>query len=274
MPNKHGLDWFEQPETANDPETGVDKADELDLIPDFAASEIDLADAYDLDSLEGFSGIIQEEVPARYLNPRLLEPQTVAFQNARDLCNRIKFKPGENVFALISGKFIFGDIIEGLCCRRNVHMEECYIASLSANQENVDSLRNCTLVGGIDKLYIVLSYYFYSHERQNLVPYIYQELDNDDVQDFQLAFCNIHSKLILFKTPDGLYYTIHGSANLRSCNSIEQIQIIESKQLYDFNRKFITKLNELFATIDRKIGKRMRPQDVYDQAVKPLDKED
>ena len=255
-------------ETEFDIDTGIDFA--ADIMPDFEASETSLMDAYDLESLEGFGSILEEDIPARYTAPKLLEPQTVAFQNARDLCNKLRFKQGENVYALISGKFIFGDIIEGLVCRRNVRMDELYICSLSLNQENVDSLRNCQLYGGIGKLFIVLSYYFYAHERQHLVPYIYRELDTDEVDDFQLAFCNIHSKLILFKTPDGLYYTIHGSANLRSCNSIEQIQIIESRALYDFNRKFIENLNRLFSTVDRKVGRRMKPQDLFDNAVKPL----
>ena len=174
------------------------------------------------------------------------------FDNAKQFAKQIDLTPGARTFAWISGNFIFGDIIEAIIAERLVMPEEIYIASLSISQENIDSLRNVQIMAGpyLKRLSIVLSGYQYSHEKYRLVPYMYQELDNPE-NNFQVAFGGYHSKVITLRTINGHTITVHGSANLRSSNSIEQIAVeIDNEELHDFNADIIADICERFGTIN------------------------
>lgn len=48
-----------------------------------------------------------------------------------------------------------------------------------------------------------------------------------------------HAKVMLFEMTDGNCYTVEGSANLRSCSSIEQICITNDRDLLNFHRVWI-----------------------------------
>lgn len=129
--------------------------------------------------------------------------------------------------------------------------EEIYISSLSISQENIDSLKTILMIGCVKKLTLVLSAYFYSHEKFDLVPYLYQELDVGDV--LQVAFINVHTKIIAIKTALGNTLTIHGSANLRSSKSIEQLMVERDPELYEFNAHIMDELAARFGTINHDI---------------------
>jgi len=55
-----------------------------------------------------------------------------------------------------------------------------------------------------------------------------------------------HSKILLFATTSPArsrrYWTIEGSANLRSCNNLEQIALSAGRDLYEFHRGWIERL--------------------------------
>ena len=88
------------------------------------------------------------------------------------------------------------------------------ISTLSLSQDNIDSLANLLDWGYIDELNLIVSAYWFSHERWSLVPYCYERLDKED--KFQLAVAGIHTKTCQFETLGGKRIVIHGSANLRS----------------------------------------------------------
>ena len=77
----------------------------------------------------------------------------------------------------------------------------------------------------LESLRLVLSDYFYPHEKApgRLVPYIYERLDVDDVLD--VAFASVHAKIATIETTDGLKVVMEGSANLRSSRNIEQFRV-------------------------------------------------
>ncbi len=104
----------------------------------------------------------------------------------------------------------------------------------------------------LERMVLVFSGYQYSHEKYNLIPYMYEELD-DKNNRVQIAFGAWHTKIITFETVLGNTVTIHGSANLRSSNSIEQIMVeVNNKELHEFNAGIMENIAERFGTINYK----------------------
>jgi len=134
--------------------------------------------------------------------------------------------------------------------------------------ENIDSLYNCIALYGLEKLSLLLSGYFYSHEKNYIIPYMMNKLDLEIENEngewepcFQVGFFNMHAKIMCLELMDGTKLTIHGSSNLRSSRCIEQIVAETDPALFDFNvemiREFMKKyyiINHTFGT-----GKRIKP---------------
>lgn len=183
-------------------------------------------------------------------NPELPEWR-VKYEYAEALANDIgPMTPGRRVFAVLDGKFIFGDLLEAMAVRNNWHIEQMMISTLSLSENNIDSLRNMLDGGYVDMLDMIVSDYFYAHERGGLVPYIYERLDIGD--RFQLAVAGTHTKICLIRMRE-LRIVIHGSANLRSSSNIEQVMIEESAPLYDFLHEMHAGIVEAYKTIRKPV---------------------
>lgn len=153
--------------------------------------------------------------------------------------------------AFIAGSFIFGDFIEAFMTMNHAITSKMTISTLSMSQENVDSLHNLMEAGFIKELNLIISVYFWAHERNGLLPYIYEQLDMDN--RFQLAVAGIHTKTCHFETLGGKKICIHGSANLRSSGSIEELIVEENPGLYDFFDEQMGKIVEKYKTINKPI---------------------
>lgn len=224
----------------------------LDFDLDFDLSDFDLIDAAASDL--GFA----PEPQQRILRPRIAKDDEVfhrvMFQNAEAFADQIDLTPGSRTFAWLSGNFIFGDVIEAMVSRRNARIKDLYIASLSMSRENIDSIKNVMLMLGedLEKVVMVISGYLYSHEKFDLIPYMYQELD-DGTDRVQIAFGGWHTKIITFDTVFGHTMTLHGSANLRSSNSVEQVMVeIDNRELHEFNAHIMQGIADKFGTINHK----------------------
>lgn len=154
-------------------------------------------------------------------------------------------------FAIIDGNFIFGDLIEALITQNDWLVDELTISTLSMSNENVDSLVNLIEGGFVKKINLVVSDYFYSHERRGLMPYIYEQLDVDNM--LQVASAGIHTKITLIKTACGKRIVMHGSANLRSSGNIEQVMIEDSPELFDCNNQWHQAILDKYKTINKSI---------------------
>lgn len=223
----------------------------LELELDFDPDDFDLTD--DKGRPNQPKGQPQRDV--RILRPRMDADgltQTVVYENAEAFARQIDLSTGARTYAWINGSFIFGDIVEALITARRVGVKRLYISSLSFSQDNIDSLKNVMLLMGdaLEGITLVLSGWMYSKYKYNLIPYLYQELD-DPANRVQVAFGRGHAKIIDIETVTGHTITIHGSANLSSNNSIEQIMVeIDNRELHEFNAAMMDRIAQCFGTIN------------------------
>jgi len=216
-------------------------------------NELDLNFNVEIKDFQEIEINIDIDTNQRYCKPAMTKSKNVKYKNAKQLSKEIQIKQNERYFCIIDGSFIFGDFIEAFIYERAMKVDVLTLSTLSMSQENIDSFYNLMKNGYIEKLNIIVSDFFYSHERHNLVKYMYDKLDFED--RFQLSVCRTHTKICMFESSmnGGRKYVIHGSANLRSSDNIEQFMIEENKELYDFNFDFHKKIIDNFATIKKSL---------------------
>lgn len=188
---------------------------------------------------------------SRYLKPKIedeIKEEYLQYSKAQKLADDIEIEENSRHFVFVNGKFYFGDFIEALIVGKNYHVKTLTISTLSMNENNIDSLANIMNGNYCDKLNLIVSHYFYSHERGNLIPYLYKELDKEN--RFQLVVCRSHCKIALIELYSGEKIVIHGSANLRSSGNVEQMMIEENKELYDFSYEYQRTMINRYKTID------------------------
>jgi hypothetical protein len=235
------------------------KEEERDFNFDFDFGNIEIPE-FDLTAFD-FAG---DELPEenRYTKPKIytVKQDFICYDNAEKLARELTVNKGERADVFVAGNFIFGDFLEAYIVQRNAKCLKMIVTTLSLSQENVDSLHNLIAGGFVDELNLIVSVYFFGHERQCLIPYIYEKLDIDN--KFQLAVAAIHTKTAQFETLGGRKIIIHGSANLRSSANIEQFTIEENEELYTFYDEHFDKIIERYSTINKK--KPIRDKELWD----------
>lgn len=215
--------------------------------------DIDLRDFDQLDDMELDFGF--ETKQKRYINPGRKEivSKPVKYKNAESLAMQIgDISKDDRFFVFLDGNFIFGDFIEAWIIKNNWNVTEMTISTLSMSYNNIDSLKNLFVADYLQKLNLIVSDYFFSHERHELIPYLYQELDIDN--RFQLSVARTHTKICLIETSCGKNIIIHGSANLRTSKNVEQIVIEMDPDLFEFNKSWHMEIIEKYKTINKTIG--------------------
>jgi len=191
---------------------------------------------------------------SRYFAPKKqkeISEKFLKYRNAEKLAKDINFNENNRYFVIVDGSFFFGDFIEAFIVSHNIHVKKMTISTLSMNRNNVDSLRNLITGGYVEELNLILSDYFYSHEKHDLIPYIYEQLDLNN--KFQLSFAGTHCKICIFETVNNRKFVFHGSANLRSSSNIEQLMLEESNGLYDFMDEIQNNILQEYKTINKSL---------------------
>ena len=196
---------------------------------------------------------------ARYFVPEQLpevSEEYLKYSDAEKLIDKIDLHRNCRYFVILNGSFIFGDLIEAIITKYDFHVKKLTISTLSLNQNNVDSLENLLTGGYVENLDLIISWFFFAHERHKdgLIPYIYEKLDNIENTNFQLSACRSHCKIAQFETFDGVYLNIHGSANLRTSDNLEQIVIEDNKSLYQWNDEWLSAISKKYRTINKNIS--------------------
>lgn len=214
------------------------------LAADDTALEFDIAD-FDLADIG--------PVNTRYMKPRFpKKPLAVSYEYAEELSRDIRLFPGEQIHCIVGGNFVFGDLFEALLSVKNVIAKSMHVSTLSLSQNNIDSFRTLLENGWTEHLTVAVSNYFYSHERDGLIPYMLRELDIGD--RFDLMVFRNHTKLTLMEIGN-IRLVMTGSANLRSSRSVEQFAIQESPELYEFYRDWFDERLKDHGIIDKEVSK-------------------
>lgn len=224
----------------SDDDFNIDFADKLN------DSNLDFDLTFDIDFLSQYGN--------RYINPKPhkeIPEKKLYFDHALKLAKEITIEKNQRAHFILSGNFIFGDFIEAFFVEKNIKTKKLIISTLSMSQNNVDSLVNLFVGGYIDSLDLIISDYFFAHERSQLIPYMLEELDIND--SFQLAVAGSHTKICVFEAFNGLKYCLHGSSNLRSSSCLEQLTVEENSELYDFYKEYHDKIITEYSIINKSI---------------------
>lgn len=179
-----------------------------------------------------------------------ISKQLVKYDNAIKLANEINIEQNKSTFCIVSGNFIFGDFIEEFIIKHKFKVNRLIISSLSADQNNIDSLNTLLLIGAVKKLDLILSTYFYGFQKKNMMRYIDDVLDKEKTN---LTICDTHCKMVLINTECGRYFVIHGSANLPSSNNIEHFEVVECKSFYKFNLEYQLNIIDKYKIVKKPI---------------------
>ena len=226
---------------------------------DFALGAFDFGGAEDLDfklSDVARGGESDGLETSRYDRPRIYDNvlDAVEYEHACDFVDNLELRDGYRAFAFVSGNFVFGDVLEAMVERRKAAPRDVTIQTLSMSEENIDSLRNVVemMDGGLERLRIILSVYFWGHEHRpgQLVPYLYEQLDVDGL-GFDVAFASIHTKILSMRTICGNKLVMDGSANLRSSRNIEQLRVECDGGLYDYIEGFADKVFAAYSVLNK-----------------------
>ena len=176
-------------------------------------------------------------------------PRCVKYERAQELVKAIgKIQDGEHINAIVSGNFIAGDFIEAYLFENDLIAEEILISTLSLSRDNVDSLKNIQDYRLAGRLGLIVSDFFFAHERRTGIEDLITQLATAP-GSFTLAVAGAHTKITLIKTQCGQHLVIGGSANLRSSLNIEQITLDNCPIQYAFHREWMaTILNDYQAT--------------------------
>jgi len=178
-----------------------------------------------------------------------LNHSPVVYENALEMAGQMDIN--KDYFAIVSGKFIYGDFLEAICDVHHLEPKMMIVSTLGMGKNNVDSLVNIVDYLGCQRMGLVVSNYFYGVERNGVIPYMVQEFTGRPIA---VAVCASHSKIAMIDCKAGKL-TIFGSANLSSSNNLEEFTIVHDPAIYDFCHKMFARVLNDFRIIDGSTGK-------------------
>lgn len=154
-------------------------------------------------------------------------------ENAKQLKPFIP-SPGDCTHAVVRGDFILGEIIPVLM--RGQPAELLAVATLGMSEGNARMLADLRDRGQIRSLRVVVSHYFASVDATSTFARV-----NEILGESAPAVTRNHAKVILIRQPPD-YFTVAGSANLRSSDNVEQFSIWNDREVLEFHLGWINEL--------------------------------
>jgi len=153
---------------------------------------------------------------------------------ASGLLRELPVKEG-SIHCLMGGDFNAWDLVPAVLQLAGKPAKTLTIATLGFNKGNMTHLGKMLDDGDVKKAALLCSHYF---QGTDLITYrIAKQILQD--RGMEIAFCRNHCKIICIDA--GAPYVIEGSANLRSCNNLEQFTISNSRPLFDFHAEWIAR---------------------------------
>jgi len=142
----------------------------------------------------------------------------------------------ETLHCLMGGDFNAWDLIPAILNITGKPASRLIIATLGFNRGNMTHLGKLIDEGKVEKAALLCSHYFQSTD-----PGAW-DVGKEILEDrgMNIAFCRNHAKIICIEA--GQPYVVEGSANLRSCNNLEQFTLTNSRPLFEFHAGWIQEI--------------------------------
>lgn len=146
-------------------------------------------------------------------------------ENAAELSAHLP-EPGDCTHAVVRGDFVTADIIPLLLGDRSADI--LAISTLGMSTANASMLAGLRASGQIRRLFLLVSYYFSRVDKTGTYRAV------KDILGDSLKTAHTHAKVILVSTAPS-FFVVEGSANLRSCDSIENLAIWNDEELLNWH---------------------------------------
>ena len=148
---------------------------------------------------------------------------------------------------VVSGRYPLFAIIPAVIDLSGATIDDLHLVTLSYSKDNAADLLDLLDTGKIHRVSLMVSHYF---AKAN--AHLYDPLETELEERHQRCIAlRTHAKLILMRLSDGRKFTVHSSANLRSCKNIEQACFENDAALYDFHACWIEGLFSSAAEKDK-----------------------
>jgi hypothetical protein len=161
--------------------------------------------------------------------------------NAVRLINPLP-RPGETIHAIMAGDFHAWDLVPAIYDLLGCPIAELLITTLGFNHAN--NLHLCQMIdaGQVVLASVVCSEYFRDADRD-----VFNAAEKQlAARGARIRAVRNHSKIICVKpvlrAGESGNYVIESSANLRSCNNLEQFTLTNDRELFVFHRRWILSL--------------------------------
>ena len=144
----------------------------------------------------------------------------------------------ETVHALMPGNFAAWDLTPAILQLVGRPAEEACVATLGFNSKNAHHLAELIATGQIRRVTVLASDYF---ARSNPGTFNEARASLEALGQRLVSYRN-HAKILALDFGEAGAFVVEMSANLRSCNNIEQVALSRSRQLFDFHAGWIRQL--------------------------------
>jgi hypothetical protein len=143
---------------------------------------------------------------------------------------------GESLHCIMRGNFHFWSIVPAVAAMASpASIDTLHIATLGTNHANTASL--CRLIdGGRVRSVSFLASCYFRDASSSVWGVLKEELTK---RKQRCAAVRNHAKILAFKLTDGRALSVEGSANMRSCNNLEQFAMIADEDLRAFHARWI-----------------------------------
>jgi hypothetical protein len=142
----------------------------------------------------------------------------------------------EVIHVLMAGNFHGWDFVGAiLSLAKPATITELYVATLGFSDANSGELLELLDRGKIGRVWFNCSCYM-----RDASAHLFQPLTDALTKRGQLMRATRnHAKLLCAKLTDGRHIVVDGSMNLRSCRNVEQANIWQSRELFDFYAGYV-----------------------------------
>lgn len=148
---------------------------------------------------------------------------------------------GESIHILMSGNFAGWDYVSAiLALAEPAVIDELYVSTLGFSERNGGQLLELLDSGKVGRVWFLCSDYM-----RKVDAHIYEPLKQAlEGRGHKIKAARNHAKILAFALSDGSKISLDGSMNLRSCKNVEQVNITNSPDLFQFWSGYIREATE------------------------------